>query len=81
MKIKSGFRLRTIANENVIMGEGIENIDFSKIISMNRLLSFGERLKIAESSPLTIWHVGSAQSTRLTRKQPAAMPRNWPVNG
>ena len=35
MKIKKGFRLRTICGENVIVAEGIENIDFSKIISMN----------------------------------------------
>lgn len=35
MKTKKGFRLRTICGENIIVAEGIENIDFSKIISMN----------------------------------------------
>ena len=35
MKTKQGFRLRQVCGENVIVGEGIENIDFSKIISMN----------------------------------------------
>lgn len=53
MKIKSGFRLRTIANENVIMGEGIENIDFSKIISMNESAAFIWR-KIEDSREFTV---------------------------
>ena len=35
MKTKKGFRLRTICGENIIVAEGIENIDFSHIISMN----------------------------------------------
>ena len=35
MKTKQGFRLRNVCGENVIVAEGIENIDFSKIISMN----------------------------------------------
>ena len=35
MKTKKGFKLRTICGENIIVAEGIENIDFSRIISMN----------------------------------------------
>ncbi len=35
MKTKKGFHLRTICGEHVIVAEGIENIDFSRIISMN----------------------------------------------
>ena len=35
MKQKKGFKLRNICGENIIVAEGIENIDFSKIISMN----------------------------------------------
>lgn len=35
MKTKQGFHLRNVCGENVIVAEGIENIDFSKIISMN----------------------------------------------
>lgn len=35
MKTKHGFRLRSICGENIIVAEGIENIDFSRIISMN----------------------------------------------
>jgi len=35
MRKKKGFNLRTICGEQIIVAEGRENIDFSKIISMN----------------------------------------------
>lgn len=35
MKTKKGFNLRDICGENILVAEGIENIDFSNIISMN----------------------------------------------
>lgn len=35
MKTKKGFKLRQVCGENIIVAEGIENIDFSRIISMN----------------------------------------------
>lgn len=40
MKTKKGFRLRNICGENIIAAEGIENIDFSRIISMNESSAF-----------------------------------------
>lgn len=35
MKVRQGFNLRKVCGENIIVAEGRENIDFSKIISMN----------------------------------------------
>lgn len=35
MRTKKGFNLRNVCGENVVLAEGIENIDFSSIISMN----------------------------------------------
>lgn len=35
MKTKKGFNLRQVCGEQIIVAEGKENIDFSKIISMN----------------------------------------------
>lgn len=40
MKTKKGFHLRQVCGENVIVAEGIENIDFSKIISMNESAAY-----------------------------------------
>ncbi len=35
MRRKKGFNLRNVCGERIIVAEGRENIDFSKIISMN----------------------------------------------
>lgn len=40
MKTKKGFNLRNVCGENIIVAEGIENIDFSKIISMNESAAY-----------------------------------------
>lgn len=40
MKIKQGFELRTICGEAIIVAHGIENIDFSKIISLNESAAY-----------------------------------------
>lgn len=35
MKIKEGFKLRTVGKEYIIAGEGLAQIDFNKLISLN----------------------------------------------
>ena len=40
MKQKKGFKLRNVCGEHVVVAEGIENIDFSKIISMNESAAY-----------------------------------------
>lgn len=35
MRIKEGFRLRTLGREHIVMGEGLAQVNFNKIISMN----------------------------------------------
>ena len=40
MKTKKGFVLRNVCGENIIVAEGVENIDFTKIISMNESSAF-----------------------------------------
>lgn len=40
MKIKKGFNLRNICGEYIIVAEGIENIDFSRIISLNESAAY-----------------------------------------
>ena len=35
MKLKNGFRLRTVCGENVVVAEGLENINFNKMLSLN----------------------------------------------
>ena len=40
MKTKKGFRLRSICGENIIVAEGLSNIDFSRIISLNESAAY-----------------------------------------
>lgn len=40
MRIKKGFELREICGEHVILSCGMENIDFSKIVSLNETAAF-----------------------------------------
>lgn len=40
MKIKNGFTLREMCGENIVAADGIENINFNKLISMNATAAF-----------------------------------------
>lgn len=40
MKLKQGFELQNVCGENIIVATGIENVDFSKIISMNETAAY-----------------------------------------
>lgn len=40
MKLKSGFTLREIVGENVLVAEGVENINFDKMIVLNDTAKF-----------------------------------------
>lgn len=40
MKVKEGFTLRNVCGENIIVAEGIANIDFGSIISLNESAAF-----------------------------------------
>ncbi|MBO4843979.1 MAG: PqqD family protein [Bacteroidales bacterium] len=35
MKIKDGFTLRTLCGEHIVIGEGLDQINYDKIISLN----------------------------------------------
>ncbi len=36
MKIVNGFKLRTIGGENIVAGEGVEQVNFNKLIALNQ---------------------------------------------
>ena len=40
MKIKEGFILRSICGQSVISGEGVANVNFSKLVSLNETAAF-----------------------------------------
>ncbi|MBO4671594.1 MAG: PqqD family protein [Bacteroidales bacterium] len=40
MKIKDGFTLRTMLGENIVVGEGLSQVNFNKLISLNETAAF-----------------------------------------
>lgn len=40
MQTKSGFRLRPLGNEFILVAEGLEQINFNKMITMNETAAF-----------------------------------------
>lgn len=40
MKIKKGFVLREMCGEHIVAGEGLENINFTKLITLNATAAF-----------------------------------------
>jgi len=40
MQLKKGFRLRTVCGVNVVVAEGLENINFNKMLSLNGSATF-----------------------------------------
>lgn len=50
MKLKTGFNLRDICGEKVLVAEGLENIDYSRIINLNETAAYlWENLVSADS--------------------------------
>ncbi len=35
MRIKKGFKLRTVGKEFIVAGEGVHQVDFNKLVSLN----------------------------------------------
>ena len=53
MKIKKGFVLRQVCGENVVTGEGLEAINFGKLLSLNETASWLWQ-KAAEMGDFTV---------------------------
>lgn len=53
MKKKPGFALRSVCGEEFLIAEGLENIDFSKLISLNESSAFLWS-KVADDEEFTV---------------------------
>ena len=40
MEIKKGFELRDVCGENIVIAHGLENIDFTKVITLNESAAY-----------------------------------------
>ncbi len=40
MKVKKGFELRDVCGEKVVIAQGLENLDFSKLVTLNESAAY-----------------------------------------
>ncbi len=69
MKTKKGFTLRPLGNEHVLIAEGVEAIDFNRMISLNESAAMlwgavdGKDFDAATLAGLLVEHYGISQET------------------
>ena len=72
MKIKDGFVLREMCGEYIVAGEGLEHINFNKLISLNSTAAFlwkalvGKEFTENEMAQLLVDEYGIAMELALT---------------
>ncbi|MBR5274715.1 MAG: PqqD family protein [Bacteroidales bacterium] len=81
MKIKEGFVLRQMCGENIVAGEGLEHINFNKLISLNSTAAYlwqeltGKEFTIEEMAELLIGRYGIDKELAL--KDSEALAKAW----
>ncbi len=81
MKIKEGFILREMCGENIVAAEGLENINFNKLISLNESAAYlwnelqGKEFSIEEMAELLIVRYGIDKELAL--KDSANLYEAW----
>lgn len=85
MKIKEGFVLRQMCGENIVAGEGLEHINFNKLISLNSSAAYlwqelaGKEFTIEEMADLLISRYGIERELAL--KDSEALAKAWAEAG
>lgn len=81
MKTKDGFVLREMCGENIITGEGLEHINFNKLISLNSTAAFlwktvvGQEFTAESMAQLLVDEYGI--DMELALKDSAALCKSW----
>lgn len=72
MKIKEGFVLREMCGENIVAGEGLQHINFNKLISLNSTAAFlwkaleGKEFTVEEMAQLLVDEYGIDMELAMT---------------
>ena len=72
MKIKEGFVLRQMCGENIVAGEGLQNINFNKLLSLNESAAYlwkevvGKEFTQEEMAELLIARYGIDKQLAMT---------------
>lgn len=83
MKAKTGFVLREICGEKIMVAEGKENIDYTNIVSMNETSAFlwenisGKEFTIDDLVKLILDNYENTPSTEELRKDMQQLVEKW----
>ena len=81
MKIKKGFVLRQMCGENIVTAEGLEHINFNKLISLNSTAAFlwkqlvGKDFTVEDMATLLVEEYGI--DMELALKDSKALCQAW----
>ncbi len=81
MKIKDGFVLREMCGEKIVTGEGIEHVNFNKLISLNSSAAYlweelsGREFSIEDMAKLLVERYGI--DMELALKDSANLCKAW----
>lgn len=81
MKTKEGFVLREMCGENIITGEGLEHINFNKLISLNSTAAFlwkavsGQEFTVESMAQMLVDEYGI--DMELALKDSASLCQAW----
>lgn len=85
MRINKGFELREMCGEHIIIATGVENIDFSKVVSLNESAAWlwreveGKEFTPETMTALLVQHYEVDEATALT--DATALLRRWVEEG
>lgn len=85
MKIKKGFVLREMCGENIVAGEGLEHINFNKLVSLNSTAAFlwkkveGKEFTAEEMAQYLVEEYGI--DMELALKDASALCQAWKETG
>lgn len=81
MKIKEGFVLRQMCGENIVAAEGLQHINFNKLISLNQTAAFlwnslvGREFTVEDMAGLLVGEYGI--DMELAMKDSLALSLAW----
>lgn len=85
MKIIDGFRLREVIGQSVVVGEGVNQINFNKLVTLNESAAYlweaveGKEFEVETLASLLIERYGIDQE--LAMKDAAALATQWKETG
>lgn len=85
MRIKPGFELRNVCGEHIIVATGLENIDYSQLISLNESAAYlWDAVKDADFTADSLAQLLLKEydvDDETARRDAAAIARQWVDNG